>query len=68
MSSYKYEFIAAIGSREKAEVVDLVDDFGWTEDELDMMTDEDIEDEIRRTDLEEWMRRHVYRNVRRIDG
>lgn len=68
MSNYKYEFTVAVGSREEVEVVDLVDDFGWEEDDLDMMTEEDILDEVRRTDLEEWMRRHVYRNAKRIDG
>lgn len=68
MSNYKYEFTVAVGSREEVEVVDLVDDFGWEEDDLDMMAEEDILDEVRRTDLEEWMRRHVYRNAKRIDG
>jgi len=68
VSNYKYEFTVAVGSREEVEVVDLVDDFGWEEDDLDMMTEEDILDEVRRTDLEEWTRRHVYRNMKRIDG
>jgi hypothetical protein len=68
VSNYKYEFTVAVGSREEVEVVDLVDDFGWEEDDLDMMAEEDILDEVRRTDLEEWMRRHVYRNAKRIDG
>lgn len=68
MSKYKYEFGAAtnkVGS-ECVDIVDLVDDYGYDESDLDGRTEEDILNELYDQPLEDHVNNYVESWVRRI--
>lgn len=70
MSKYKYEFGVStryIGSGVKA-VVDLVDDWGYDESDLDGRTEEDIRTELEGQPLEDFVWNEIESWVKRIDG
>jgi hypothetical protein len=70
MSKYKYEFGVStnyIGSEAK-EIVDLVDDWGYDESDLDGRTEEDILDELYGQPLEDFVGNSIESWVSRVDG
>jgi len=70
MSKYKYEFGLSLGyvSGNRAEKVDLVEDWGVDEEWLDSMTGDEIEEYIYSDGFEEWKSSYLEEWVRRIDG
>lgn len=60
MSEFKYKFHCGAGyaGAEHVQEIDLVDDFGYEEDQLEMMTKEDLEDLIE-DELREWHYQYV---------
>lgn len=68
MSKYKYEMYVCVGSSIRSKVVDLVDDWGYEESDLDGRTEEDIVIEVEESCIEGFVWDHVDCGVKRIDG
>jgi len=68
MSKYKYEMYVCVGRGERAKVVDLVDDWGYDESDLEGRTEEDIIFELEGDQLASFVWNNVDSGVRRIGG
>lgn len=60
MSNYKYEFGVSIGypDTDRIEEIDLVDDLGYDESDLDGMSGRDVQD-IADNEVADWQARYV---------
>jgi hypothetical protein len=67
MSKYKYDFFQSHPSGILTDTVDLVDDMGWEESELDGMSREDLLD-ILYDDSRNWFRTQSRYGWSKIDG
>lgn len=70
MSKYKYELGVSVGfvNAYRTEVIDLVDDWGYHESDLDGRTEEDILEELEGQPLEDHVWNSIDSWVKRIDG